>query len=750
MFKNKFVKIFFWIFTIILGVHLLLKGVFALIPYPELDSFKNQKYSTRFYDRKDNLIFVKALDDGLKREFTPLEKIPENVQKLFICAEDKRFYHHTGVDFVAALSAFFQNKSAGRTVRGASTITMQLVKMMPGPREYSFKQKLKDVLNAWRIEAKLSKKEILELYLNSVPFGHSCEGVTSAARLFYDKEIWELSDFEAASLSVIPRRPVNYDPTVYPERNANRAVKIFQEVIKVKEEDLEALATDLLLTAEDSQIYGQKNKMPHYMNYLISDLKKKNFDFPYEYKTTVDLEVYNVAQNYLRTSIRSADKARIANASLLLIDNRDNSIITWIGNYDWYDSQHSGQIDGILVRNQPGSSMKPFLYALALDSKNINGVSDYTPATVFADVPKEFGNQNLYIPSNFNNRYNGPVRLRIALASSLNVPAVDLLHQIGVQNYLKKLKELGFNSLDAKGLDADLGLALGAGEVTLYELVNGFSVFPKKGIGPEGNRVFSEDTAALICSILSDKGARALGFGYEQTFQTDYPSIFKTGTSNQYQDIVALGATPRFTIGVWMGNFKGQTVRGKTGSSLPASVAKNVLDYLTVRSGENVIYDSFDEPEGWNKQKICSLSGLKPGPYCTGTVLEYVQNNVVLEECDWHQKKDGNEVVVYPSEYQVWKRLNTFAELNYSSSKLEILTPKENSIFYHSEMNQEIQALSVEVIGGFTDKLKIEYDGKPYKEINRPFKFNLPVEPGKHNLTVICDDEKVQRFFEVL
>ena len=279
----------------------------------------------------------------------------------------------------------------------------------------------------------------------------------------------------------------------------------------------------------------------------------------------------------MNDALLEAQKSRISNASILVIDNKTGEPIVWAGNAQFFDEDHSGQSDGVLVRNQPGSSMKPFLYALALETDDEHGNPLFSPGTILADIPQEFGDEKLYIPSNFNNRYNGPVRFRVALASSLNVPAVYLLNTIGVDNYLNKLFELGFDSLKKSGKEADLGLALGAGEVSLKELVTAFAVFPRDGKDFNNRQIYHSDTARIICSILSDKAARALGFGYSQTFQTDYPAIFKTGTSNQYQDIVALGATKQYTVGVWMGNFSGQTVVGKTGSSLPAWVAKNFL-----------------------------------------------------------------------------------------------------------------------------------------------------------------------------
>lgn len=739
--------------AVVLIGFMLIKMLLLILPFPKLSEFLEKEYSRCIYDRNDNLIQVTALSDGGRREFTPYSKIPKSIVKEIIKQEDRRFFFHHGVDYLSIVSSIIQNKRAGKIVRGGSTISMQLSKIINQDNSVSIRRKLTDVLFAYRIEAKLSKRQILELYLNSIYFGCNAWGVTSGARTYFGCSLNELSEIQVKVLAVIPRNPSFYNPVEHPEH-----FKLFSE--------------DHYAAAKTAKLFSYPYRMPHFVNYL-----KKRGDFSgfswgsgiklagisggkngakeKEVHATADIAVYEMANSFLREALEQAHDSRISNASLLLLDNSDGSVLAWIGNADFFDSKNGGQIDGVLVENQPGSSMKPFLYALAIEKKII------TPSSVLADVPMEFGNEKLYIPENFNNRFNGPIRARIALASSLNVPAVYILSRLGVENYLEKLYELGFNSLkkNDSGLRSDLGLALGAGAVSLYELVPAFSVFVRDGkfLSPvvvkqqKGKpfQAYSTDTARLICSILSDKAARSLGFGYTQTFQTEYPSIFKTGTSNQYQSIIALGATRNFTIGVWMGNFSGNTVMGKTGSSLPAWVAKNILDKL-----ENASYYrkdlEFPEPEHWHKEKICTLSGMKAGPYCQSEVFEYVKDGSPLSECSWHIFKDGKRQSVLPPEYQVWlKTQKTDAVLEYSSSPLKILTPKDNSQFFFSRMNEDQQAISVEVTGGNSNVLSVYYDDLPFSEEERPFSFKIPVEKGEHKLLLRCGNEEEVLNFSV-
>lgn len=717
---------------------------FRLLPFPELTDFMAMEYSCRIYDRHGELIQVTPLREGGRREFTPIKNIPKSIQKNFLLQEDRRFYFHHGVDWLAILRAAIQNRRAHKIVRGGSTITMQLAKAVNQDNSPTLSRKIKDVLFAYRIEAKLSKKKILELYLNSIYFGANSYGVTSAARTYFGSELNHLTEGQSQILSIIPRNPSYYNPV----EGKNHFTTISEQ------------ATKALQTAA---FYPYPHRLPHFVNYLSA-----NYNLPYELYTSIDLEISDMAEGFLREALEQAQNSRITNGALLLLNNSDGSVLTWLGNGDFYDYQNSGQIDGVLTTNQPGSSMKPFLYALGIEK----GILE--PSTVLPDVPSQFGNEKLYIPENFNNRYNGPVRMRIALASSLNIPAVSTLNKIGVQNYLEKLYQLGFNSLKINdaGLKADLGLALGAGEVSLAELVPAFSVFVRDGVymplntlSPDTleeqkkafyktplarpSQVYTSDTARLITSILSDKGARSLGFGYTQTFQTEYPAIFKTGTSNQFQDIVALGATKNFTIGVWMGNFSGNTVIGKTGSSLPAWVAKNVFDRL--EEGRDYSKLTFPEPENWHKERICSLSGQIAGPNCKAVVTEYVPDNSKGIECNWHILINDEVQVVYPPEYQQWFRMRKVSGLiEYSQSSLTFITPKENALFFYSSQNKDSQAIPFEVTGGSAQELEVYYDNKLiYQKLQRPFIFQLPVERGNHNCKIICGSETQELNFTV-
>lgn len=709
----RWVKIIFLIIIFLLSVRIII----AVIPSKKINAFVNRQYSTRIYDRNGILLNVVPLGQGLRREFIPLKEIPVSVQKAFINAEDKNFYLHPGVDLFSIARAYSQNKKAGRIVSGASTITMQLVRMIY-PREtkpVTVKLKIEEMFKAFLLEIKFSKKQILELYLNNVPFGFQTEGIASAARTFFGEDIKSLSAKQIETLSQIPRRPSDYAPVreyVYPQF------------------------------------------CPHFVNYVIAEYKNKNISLPVELHLSIDSSLNEYASEEIQRKIMEYQEARIHNGAAFVINNRTGEIIVWVGNGSFED-EHGGQIDGVLVKNQPGSSMKPFLYALGLEH-------GFKPTSVLPDIPMDFGGEKVYVPLNFNDRYNGPVRYRVALASSLNIPAVYLLYHIGVSNYMEKLSELKFSSLEGQRSSTGLSIALGSSEVTLYEMVHAFSVFTRDGtvgeltfekkknsfVCKQSNRIYSADTARILCDFLSDKNARELGFGHAKVFSTPYPCIFKTGTSNQFQNIIALGSTTEFTAGVWMGNFEGETVIRQTGSSIPAAIVRDLLDSLTEEYGAK----EFLQPVSYSKENICVLSGFSPVEECTSITKEFVSNGKEKNpSCTWHTNVNGKTQINYPTEYQHWASgKNMAGTILFSNSPLEILYPTNGASFlYDPAIPEENQMLRVQAAGGSSDTAELFVDGISFGQIKNRFYWNIPLTKGMHSIKAVCNEEVCEIFITV-
>lgn len=696
--------------------------VLRFSPFASLKSFQNRQYSTRFYDRNGELLQIMSVDDGIRREWISIDDVPIEVQQIFIDAEDKNFYKHKGVDLAAIFRAFIQNVKNKRTVSGASTITMQLARIIV-PRKnanVTVFDKIREAFIAIRLELILSKKEILELYLNNLPFGFRTEGIASATRNFYGQSLHSLSTEQIETLALIPRRPSQYISRV---------------------------------PSKESFKYPEKAQ--HFILWVKKQYQEQKKTIPPDLTLSIDINLTELVEYRLMQDVKRYENARVSDGAAFVIDAITGEILVWCGSTDFYNSK-TGQIDGVLVKNQAGSSMKPFLYALALEK-------GFSPTSVLADVPSDFGSYEVYVPQNFNNRFNGPQLFRTCLASSLNIPAVSLLQDLGINDYLDLLFNLGFDSLKSQKNSVGLSLALGGGEVTLFELVRAFSVFARDGTvpiltwqksknikdldkAPIFSTVFKNDTSRIICDILSDKNARSLGFGFAKVFDIPYPGIFKTGTSNQYQNIVALGSTKRYTCGVWMGNITGETVIGETGSSIPAGVVRLILDELEEKNTLSEEELNFLQPGYYEKQKICTLSGMAPSRFCKSVTEEYVLKGSVQETCDWHYSQNGKISVKYPNEYQRWfggKNIN--GSLDYSG-KLHFFYPEDGSVFlYDGTMQKTKQQLRVDVIGGTEEFASLFINGEFWGDSPRPFSWYVPVEPGRHVFVVKSgkDEDKI-------
>ncbi len=718
--RRGFLCLVLCIIAAVLFARLLLK----LLPCPALTAFCERENSTRFYDRNGVLLQVRPLADGLRREYYPLEALPQELVQDFIAAEDKNFFRHFGVDIPSIIRAALQNRKEGRVVSGASTITMQLARLIyPRKGRVTLGTKCREVLRALRLEAKLSKRQILELYLNNIPFGFQIEGVGSASRSFFSRPPDRLSVEEMQLLSRIPRRPSQYAP---------------------------------------EKSFSYPSLCPHAVQYVVADYAARGERLPAELHLSIDSGLNDVTEKQIQRKLEEFKKARIHNGAACALNNRTGEIIVWVGNASFDDAEHSGQIDGVVVQNQPGSSMKPFLYALALER-------GFAPASVLPDIQQDFGGEGVYVPLNFNKRYNGPVRMRMALASSLNIPAVYLLYRVGMEDYLSLLDSLGFASLKPQRENLGLSLALGSGEVTLLEMVRAFSVFPNDGMLLEPSllvrrqdakdsrqRVYQADTARILCDMLSDKAARAMGFGHAAVFDTAYPCIFKTGTSNQFQNIIAFGATSEFTVGVWMGNFGGDTVVGETGSSIPAQIVRGLLDELTETAGAS----PFAKPEHFEKQEICALSGMAPAADCPAVSYEYVKKSsakadtetaVSLAPCSWHYTDGSGVKIRYPSEYQHWAHSRNFSgTISVGGTPLCITFPQNRATFiYDPTLPRRVQVVGVKAVGGEEKSAVLYLDGEMVGEARGVFSWNIPLSKGMHQLTVVCGSEDASASFSV-
>ena len=710
-----------------------------ILPFPELKAYRERSYGTVISDRSGNVLRVLPAGDGVKREWAELGEIPQGAIKIFIKAEDRRFYFHFGIDIFSLTGSMIRNLRARRIVSGASTITMQLARLV-SPHSGGFKGKIREAWDALRLEAKLSKKEILELWLNGLPFGSNIEGLPAMSRARFGRSVNQLDENRAALLAAVPRRPGLYDPAQNPDAAVSAAMLLSER------HNLGLMENELRRTAEEAAqpLSGQYDPRapffaPHFTERLAgfmqdSPLSNKEKSF---FHSTLDLKLQRYAEEELALELSLISHNRVSNGAILAIDNETGAVRVYVGSSSWFDENNSGKIDGVRFRGQPGSCLKPFLYAMALDS-------GFSPADIMPDIPTVFGSREAYIPSNFNNRFNGPVRMRIALASSLNIPAVYILERLGVSAFEQYLARLGFYSIRETMGTHGTGLALGNAEVSLEEMVGAFSAFPRLGSPaqltwienekPEPTEPLMSPYAAwMIADILSDKASRFVGFGPAPALVTPFASMFKTGTANQYQHIWALGATRRFTVGVWMGNFSGETVIGSTGSSIPARIASKLLAAMEQSTGSD---DSGSLagplPQGVREEKICALSGMGAGPYCTGSVSEWIRNETSISPCTWHSAAG----LFYPPEYRSWVTERGRSGNTSRGGSGNIRIPVSGSVYYiDPSLSPESQALRIET-NGFGEEAYVYADGTLAGSLNHAGVYAFPLSRGFHTVTV--------------
>ncbi|TVR00404.1 MAG: penicillin-binding protein [Spirochaetaceae bacterium] len=546
-----------------------------------VDGFRSRPMSLDVRDRHGERIALLPTPDGTRREFRALADTPPLLIEILVASEDHRFVRHHGIDIVAVGRAAWANLRAGRRVSGASTITMQLARLIR-PHGGGRAGKRTEMRTALQLERLLSKDEILELWLNSLPFSQATEGVSAGARVVFGVSVDQLSAAQMVLLAVMPRSPGRLHPGRNPEQALAAAQQLAHRLgLAVLPADLARAAQDAALIAAHGRPDRVVNHAPHAVAAARAEYRSLHGTEPlpgHPLLLTLDLAMQRQLEAALSAAVTRSQDRRIAHAAALVIDHTTGAVLAWVGSANPSGSAPGDQIDGVRVRKPSGSTLKPFLYALAID----RGTS------VDAALPNhraQFGatDEGAYLPVNFSRRFSESVPLATALASSLNVPAVFLTESLGVATVAETFGRIGFADATERVKLLGHGIAVGNTEVSPWELTRAFTLFARGGTLIEpfllANRnpvvrltPISAPTATAVARILADPHARAPGFGVSNPLATRYPAIFKTGTASQFSDIWAVGSTARLTAVVWMGNHTGATVSGETGSSLPARI----------------------------------------------------------------------------------------------------------------------------------------------------------------------------------
>ena len=582
-------------------------GFYVYFTTPSADALLTRPVAqtTTIYDRSGTHVLYKIHGEE-NRKVIAHDDIPDDVRHATLAAEDDDFYDHIGVDFFSIARAFRENIRNSALEQGASTITQQLARNVFLSREKTFQRKFKEIVLALKIEQHYTKDEILDFYLNEVPYGSNAYGIQSAAETFFGKDASDLSLDEAAFLAALPKATTYYSPYGnHAEELIARQKNILTRIAELGFADRiaieQALAKD---TRSRVMPFLQPIDAPHFVFYVKEQLEQKYGRDAVErggldVYTTLDYDLQKNAEKVLREGVIRNKAFGASNAALVSLDPTNGEVLAMVGSVDYFDQSIDGEVNVALRPRQPGSSFKPIAYAKAFEK-------GFQPETLLHDVRTNFGPDGSgkeYIPQNYTGQHYGLVSMRQALANSLNVPAVKTLYLAGIDATIDLAKRLGINTLTDRNRYG-LSLVLGGGEVKLLELTGAFGVFANDGVRHEpqgilkivdstgviyekpkhqGDRVLNQDVARKINSILSDNAARALIFGTATPLTIPGQTVAaKTGTTQEFRDAWTIGYATTLATGVWVGNNDNRPMRaGSDGVYVAAPIwnafMKNVL-----------------------------------------------------------------------------------------------------------------------------------------------------------------------------
>ena len=661
----------------------------------DLRAKASQFETTTLLDRNGNLLYEIVDPSAGRRNYISLNDISPYETAAVTATEDKDFFTHPGFDIFAIIRAAWQNLSSGTTVSGASTITQQLARnLLLSPEERfsrTVSRKIKEIFLAAEITRRYSKEEILELYLNENYYGNYAYGIEAAAQTYFGISAKYLDLSQAAFLAGLPQAPSRYDVFQNHDETIKRQNNVLllmytdsqeKHCIQVSSDSShERVCVDATMVSQAVKEIASVNfeekgfslKYPHWVNYVRGILEKKYgaqdlYRAGLTVYTTIDPNLQELAQNLVTSHISQLVDHQVYNGALTAIQPKTGEILAMVGSPDFNSESSSGQVNMAVSPRQPGSSIKPLVYAAAFEK-------GWTPATLVWDVQTEFSptgkEEDLaysepYVPVNYDGQYHGPVLVRDALANSFNIPAVKALQYVGIYDdpataetdgFIEFAKRLHIESLDKAGYG--LSIALGGGEVTLLELTDAFGVFANNGgyaepnailkiIDKSGSVVYEAENPPLeqvikpeyayqITSILSDNTARSYTFGTNSVLNLPFQSAVKTGTTNDFRDNWTVGYTPDLVTGVWVGNADYTPMLNTTGVTGAAPIWS---EFMT--QAENMLTNnmpsSFEIPPGIVNIRICNRSGAEASASCGETrneVFAYYQPPASAGEDLW-------------------------------------------------------------------------------------------------------------------
>ncbi len=715
--------------------------------------------SNLILDRQGRLLYEWIDPNGAKARPVPLEAIAPACVQATLAVEDARFFQHPGVDVVAIARSVYRSLRYGQPLTGASTLTQQLVRitlLSPEERyERSVMRKLKEVWLAWRLERHLSKEAILTLYLNRVYYGNFAVGIEAAAHAYFGRSARELDLAQCALLAGLPQAPTVWNPLVNPTAARTRQRLVLRRMLAegyISEEAYQrAVAEPLAFAASPFPIAA-----PHFVNVVQATLEREvGIDRLQEggwvITTTLDLDVQQELERVLVRHLHRLNRdpqappgRRVTAAAAVVLDVQSGEVIALVGSPNYFDVVNAGAVNMALTLRQPGSAIKPLVYAAAFDPKLPR---PWGPATLIADERTRFtaADGTLYVPENVDRRWHGVIPARVALAASLNVPAVKALQHAGLERFLALADALGVTSL-ARHSNPDLALALGAGEVSLLELTRAYAAFARggqrvrtrwvKAVSYQGQPVpgpwtqspspepaLPPGVAYLITDVLSDRYARTLTFGLNSALDFSPHAAVKTGTTTDWRDAWTVGYTTRWAVGVWVGNWDNTPMKGVTGALAAAPIWRAMMAFLHRQAPPS----PFPKPAGIRVVRVCATTGLPPTPECPR-----VREDLALQG-----------VAFLPREPAVIQRRVTGAALDSATpvptpAQVRLLSPDPGAVYrLDRQAPTAEQALPLAVAAPPGSQVLFLVNGTTIgRRSAPPYRVWWPIRPGEHRIRV--------------
>lgn len=621
----------------------------------------NIQYSTIITDNKGEVIHAFLTADQQWRMKTELQEISPLLRKAIVAKEDRYFYSHPGVNLFALGRALMRNIFRMKRTSGASTITMQVARALE-PKKRTYLNKLVEMFRAVQLELKFSKDEILQLYLNLVPYGGNIQGVKSASILYFHKNPDHLSLAEITALSIIPNRPNSLVP------GKNNA-----KIIEGRNRWLKKFAADHLFSEKEIEdalaepFTGVRGTVPKYLSQLSYALKRKGGDI---IRTNIEFNTQLKLEKLVADYSRSLYQKNIRNAAVVVVDNTTHKIVSYVASANFRDTLDGGQVNGVTAVREPGSTLKPLLYGLCIDQGLL------TPKTMITDVAVNYDG---YAPENYDKKFNGYVTMEYALEHSLNIPAVKNLRALGKDQLIQKLGACNFQQVKKDQQKLGLSMILGGCGATLQELTGMYTVFANEGkfirpamlqsdsvVNPaDAKRILSKAAVFMINQTLSKVNRPDFPLNWESTVHL--PKIaWKTGTSYGRRDAWSIGYNKHYTVGIWVGNF--------SGTGVPELSGANVATPLLFKIFNTINYDAdeawFEKPASCDIRIVCAESGLPPGEHCPNRITDYfiplTSSSVVC--------KHMQEVMISPDEKISYCK-TCVPETGYKKKWYKIITP---------------------------------------------------------------------------